>query len=469
LITMAAEQPPGCAEFVQDAIVAGLRDVSPRPQFIFWNWCSYPNQARQVIKSYDGEALVMSYLQYEHFFSRRADPRIGQYSADLGGVPMAALGGPKVGHAYLLFANPEFIHDVVADLFAHNNGRALLIEEVHAPDRWLAEAAFARYAWNPEEPYRDEVWEALIAERYGSRKLAAALLSAMKAASLVVPTQLKLTHSQSDHFMPQMGLTLAQILEMPTLSTYVFENTQQIDAKGYLTPHLGMSRPNPDWGERVLPIRQWVLGQIPDPGERRRELDQWLKSRRSMGYAPLQADGDEQTPAAVAAELERSAVEAKTALRQAEALWSSAERNEKDLTLMFDYVRLNISLGEYFAHKDKAAIAWERCRVLGEDEQAAACVAELQRSLTAWHEFAVLGDRLHPAGAWYWQNTCAFPPPWSQNDLWNNYVSRHTTFAELTPLWERELQLVRERLDKADRSNLALPLMDELRAPLPER
>ena len=195
----AAESPPGCADFVEHGVVAGLKRVIPRPEFVLWDWCSYPWQVKQVLSAYDGPKAFMSYLQYEQFFASKADPRIRQMAELSGNSQTLALGGPKAGNSYLLFANPEMVHDVLADLH-RNLGRGIVMECLDQPARWLATAAFCRYSWSPDEPYRDSFWEGLLATRYGSRPLARPLLTLLKEASLVLASQMKLTHSQSGAF-----------------------------------------------------------------------------------------------------------------------------------------------------------------------------------------------------------------------------------------------------------------------------
>jgi hypothetical protein len=462
----AAESPPGCADFVEHSPVAGLRRATPRPEFIFWDWCTYPRQVRQVLSAYDGPKGFMSYLQYEQFFASKADPRIRQMAERSGNRQTIALGGPKSGNAYLLFANPQMVHDVLAD-FHRNLGRGIVMECLDMPGRWLATAAFCRYSWAPTEAYRDGYWEDMLAARYGSRELARPLLTLFKEASLVLASQMRLTHSQSGAFYPQVGMPLIQVLEMGSISTYIFENSQALGPDGYIHPPMGLCIPSHGWGPYVLPVRQYVLGLTPDAAERKRRLDDWLALQRRLGFEPQLARGGEVTPLDVAAELEGHVTRAQAAMAQVSRLKETARSARDEVDLMLRYAGKNIALGEFYVHKDRAAVAWERYRVLGTPADATRCTAELARSVKAWQTFAELGDALDPGGIWYQNSVFCYPPPWTQTDFWNNYSAAHCTrMAELTPLWEREVEAVRERLARArtpaEREALVPPLMEEI-------
>ncbi len=466
LIMHAAESPPGCADFVEHGVVAGLRRVTPRPEFILWDWCSYPWQVKQVLSAYDGPKGFMSYLQYEQFFASKADPRLRQMAELTGNREAIALGGPKAGNSYLLFANPEMVHDVLAD-FHRNLGRGIVMEALDLPGHWLAAAAFCRYSWSPTEPYRDGFWEDMLAARYGSRPLARPLLTLFKEASLVLSSQMKLTHSQSGAFCPQVGMPLIQVLEMGSISTYIFENSQALGPDGYIHPNMGLCIPSHGWGPYVLPVRQYVLGLIPNAAERQRRLDAWLRKDRTLGFQPRPAHGGEVTPLDVAAELGGHVAHAQAAMAQVSRLRDTARSARDELRLMLGYAAKNIALGEFYVHKDRAAVAWERYRLLGTPADATRCVAELESSVRAWRNYAAVGDRLDPGGVWYQNSVFCYPPPWAQTDFWNNYSAAHCTrMAELTPLWEREVEAVRERLagarTRAEREELVPPLMDEI-------
>ena len=79
-----------------------------------------------------------------------------------------------------------------------------------------------------------------------------------------------LTHSQTDHVMPQLGLSLAQCVEMPSITDYIFENAVETDAQGYLTPRLGLCWQQAwDWPTRRKRKRLVSL--------RKAKKDRWIK------------------------------------------------------------------------------------------------------------------------------------------------------------------------------------------------
>ncbi len=462
IMTMPGEAPVGCHEFLRETLIAAMKTTTPRPRFILFTWCAYPPEARQLLDAYDGPAMALHYLQYEQFFYHLADPRIGQYSRELGGIPMTALG--STGNPYLFYNHPQVIHSVVSDLYRNRNGRGLLVQGTDLPDKWLADLAYARTMQNPLEPYRAEVWLSALEQRYGSASLAPPLLELFLSASEIGPTQMKLTHSQSDHFQPQCGMPLIQILQMPTLSTYIFENTQTLNEQGYLEGHLGLSHPNPDWGEEVLEIGQWARMQIPDDRVREKAVADWIAERRSRGFNPKSPKGEETTPLQVVESLEQLAAAAREARTAVDGTLDSATLRTHELERLLHQIDVNMAYADYYAHKDRAAIALEEYRILGQREAALRCLAELEQSLKAWRAYAVAMDAVYPK-LYYWQSWTTIPPPYSQNDLWFSYVQRAGTLRELTPFWERELSLMQQRLADGQPPRTAEPpVMDELRS-----
>ncbi len=460
LATMAGETPVGCIDFLRAAVVPALKDITPRPRLIFHTWCAYPDEAKRVLDDYDGPALAMHYLQYEQFFMDIADPRIGMYSRDLGGRSMVALGG--IYSPFLYFGDPEMTHGVVSTLYTKNNGRGLLVQGSEHAQGWLAELAYARYLNHPAEPYNDRVWEVVLASRYGSEELARPLLSLLKTASQVMPTQMMLTHSQSDHFHPHVGLSLGQMLEMPTLSTYIFENSQTLNDRGYLEGHLGLSYPNPDWGVKVLEIGHYVRNLIRNPKERSEATAAWVAARRTRGFNPQPIRGDELSPLDVVDRLENHLSKGRNSLDTVERLQFQASRKADELETTLARVRLNLAFADYIAKKDRAAIAFERYRVLGQAaSDREACLKHLADSVEAWKTYAAAMDAGNRRPVGHWRFWSAAPPPYSQNDFWYGYRKLASTFEEMTPFWDRELELIRTQLEGS--SVPVPPMMDELR------
>ncbi len=424
LITMAAEFPPGCCAFVEDAILGGLKDSGANPELLFWSWCSLPEDSQRITSSYPNTRLL-HYLQYEQLFSPIADPRIGQFSRACGDVPMVALGGPKSVHGGLFWGDPEWAHSIVQSL-RKENGTGLFIE-TYCAEPWLAREAFAYYAFNPGSGDDKAHWARMIEQHYQSPGNGAALLEAMTHASRIMPCFLKLVHSQTDHFQPQFGLPLVYYVEMPTISTYVFENAQELDARGYLQPNMGLCFPNPDWGERVLSIRDAVEGKGPRPAT-----------------MPLQ----------VAEELEGHAAAVTRAL---ETLPATGTPALKTLCLR---LQLNAAIGEHSAAKIRAGIEWERFMHSDYTCQQA-CLNELEKSVKLWEKVSEISTQLFPGEIGFWRSTLPFPPPWSQMNLWCGYSSVPGHWRDHLEPFRRELEIIREQL-ALGREKARLPLWKDL-------
>lgn len=468
LISICGETPPGCTDFIAEGTLRGLRRVTPRPPFVVWSWCADPPDIQRLLRSYDGPARVMHYLQYEQLFCERADPRIGAFSRATGGAPMLALGGPKSAQSYLFWSDPTWAHGLMQTLHADNAGEGVGIEFTDPPERWLAEEAFAHYAWAAEEPYRPERWLAALAERYGRRELAAPLLAAMEAASRITARQVMLTHSQTDHFMPQFGLSLVQCVEMPSITDYIFENTVETSAAGYLTPRLGLSWPSSqfDWGERVIPFRQFALGQLP-AGERATALAAWIARRRALGFAAVPAKPGDTEPATLAAQLEDLAASAAAAVDAVEKL-GPAPRRPEELARILRLLRLNTALGRYYAARDRGVLAWELYRALGAPEHKQAALGHIAATVAAWGLYAgqlkgLYGERLSG-----YVSAVAKPPPWGQLDLWYGYRGGAWRVDDLTARWQREADVLTTRLNTWPREALEGPTFDELRRLAPD-
>ncbi|MCC6729383.1 MAG: hypothetical protein IT208_08590 [Chthonomonadales bacterium] len=434
LITMAAETPPGCVDFVVDAVCRGMRESGTSAELIFWSWCSYPEDSRRVRRAYP-RARLMHYLQYEQFFSRRADPRIGRFSRACADAPMVALGGPKSAHGYLFWGDPEWVRAIVHDLRRqHGTG---LFWETYCADPWLAQEAFARFAADADARYDPAAWARIVGAHYGRPDLGADLLAAMRLASGIVPRFIRLVHSQTDHYMPQMGLPLVYYLEMPTLSTYVFENSQTLDSRGYLRPNMGLCWPNPDWGEPVASVREWVAGR---------------------------ARGGAATPERIAAALERDGARC---LALVDALRRrAAAADMPDLRSLLDRLQLNAWLGRHFAAKVRAAIAWERFR--RGQPGGAACVARLRDSVAAWERVVAVADRLYPGDVTYWRSEIGSAPPWTQMQLWEGYAPAKGHWRENLAPFRREVEIVRAEVARGPEL-ASLPLWEALRAAAPDR
>ena len=437
LITMAAESPPGCVDFVADAICGGLQESGTQPSLIFWSWCAYPEDARKISAAYPGTRM-MHYLQYEQLFAPCADARIGRFSEACGGAKMVALGGPKSAEGYTFWGDPAWARTIVRDLI-RQNGDGLFIE-TYCEEPWLAQEAFALYAREPNRRYRNSDWIRSVGAHYQRPDMAKPLFDAMVHASRITPRFLMLLHSQSDHFMPQIGLPLVYYLEMPTVSSYVFENVQSCDAAGYLRPNLGLCWPNPAWGEQVQSVKDYAAR-----GKRK-------------GYT---------SPEHIADEMDihiRHCVDALNLLTGIES--GNSGNNTGDLQSLLSLLRFNTALGQHYAEKIRAAIAWAQWQQ-GKNTKNT-CLAHLDKALQAWETVVALANQRYPNTIPLWQSNLVAAPPWTQNQIWNAYFQQEGHWRDRLKPFQREKELIAEEFKKP-RTKTHLPLWEEIQTPEPSQ
>ena len=399
LVTMAGESPPGCVEFVRDNVVRPLAELPQPPHITYWTWCSYPEDVNTVLDGYPGETAIMHYLQYEQLFKPMADPRIGMMSRACGNRPVIAMGGLGTATGQLYWADPFVIRDICRSAPAQNVAGLIfcgLDSWQWASDKWIGFEALGRYWWDPSREDPDEYWEHRIAEVLGDPAFGEPLLSAYTHASAVPMRMLCLTHSQSDVFRPQYGMALVFYLGMPTLSTYVFENHERIDAQGRLWPRMGLTWPNPDWGEQVVGVVDFVEAE-----------------RQGTTVTGT-------TPPDIAGELEAHADALRAALDQLRPLRDRCSWGPERFDRLVGVLSMNEFLARHFAAKTRAAVAWQRWHVgLGD---AAPVLEELDRSVAAWCEYAQAEQAVYGRDYPAKRNVLSKPPPWTHLDLWVHYT-----------------------------------------------
>jgi len=440
LVTMAAESPPGCVEFVRDNVVAPLGQLEHPPEIIFWTWCSYPEDVNTVLGGYPGKTQVQHYLQYEQLFKPMIDPRVGRTSEACGGRPVVILGGLGTATGMLYWSDPLYIRDIMRDVPKQHVGGVFfggLDSWWPTSDKWIGWEALARYWWDPfrEDPpgYWQRRIEDVVGPGYGDD-----LLSAYTSASAIATRFLCLVHSQSDVFRPQYGIPLVFYLGMPTLSTYVFENHEYIDDKGRLAPRMGLTWPNPDWGEKVVGIVDYVAAR--------------QRGERPEGTTPLD----------IAQELEDHAEATLAAVARLAPLSDNCRLGAKWGIAACDVLSFTAHLGLHEAAKIRAALAWESWRVGAGTPDAV--LRYLDESLAEWRLYAGLGAKLYPGEWGTRRNVLTKPFPWTNLDLWRHYAYEpRWTFAQWTKRYERERELVAAAL--AD-GRAELPYELDLTTPL---
>ena len=419
LVTMAAESPPGCVEFVRDNVVKPLAALPEPPPVTFWTWCSYPEDVNTVLDGYPGETSIMHYLQYEQLFKPMVDPRVGRMSRACGDRPVLTLGGLGTATAHLYWGDPFAIRDIMRDAPKQNVGGVFftgLDSWMWVSNKWIGWEALARYWW---DPFREDegYWERRIADLLGDQAFGRPLLAAYRHASAVPTRMLCLLHSQSDVFRPQYGVPLVFYLGMPTLSTYVFENHTDIDDQGRLSPRMGLTWPNPDWGEEVLGIVDFV------------------EARRRGG----EIGGT--TPANIADELDGHAEMIAQAIEEMRPLRERCSWGGKRFDTLLGVLRMNELLARHTAAKTRAAVAWQRWHVGAGPRDAV--TGPLNESVAFFQQYAQAAHALYPQGYGTKRNVLSKPPPWTHLDLWQHYVFEpEYRFLEYAERFSRERDLI---------------------------
>jgi len=425
LVTMAAESPPGCVEFVRDNVVKPLAELPHPPKILFWTWCCYPEDANTVLDGYPGPTEIMHYLQYEQLFKPMVDPRVGRMSRACGGRPVTVLGGLGTATGQLYWGDPFIIRDILRDAPRNNvNGVVFcgLDSWQWVSDKWIGWEALARYWWDPSRDDTDGYWERRIADVLGDPAFGKPLLSAYTHASAVPMRLLCLLHSQSDVFRPQYGLALVFYLGMPTLSTYVFENHTHLDEQGRLAPRMGLTWPNPDWGEKVVGVVDFVAAE--------------------KGGEKVQGT----TPLAIADELGRHAKAIRQAREEMLPLRDRCSWGPERFDTLLGVLQMNELLARHNAAKIRAAVAWERWDVGA--GPAEAVLPPVDESVSAFAEYAQVAEKLYPNMTYgAKRNVLTKPIPWTNLDLWNHYIYDPSyRFSEYAQRLRRERELIASAL-----------------------
>ncbi|NOY82425.1 MAG: hypothetical protein GXP31_15605 [Kiritimatiellaeota bacterium] len=442
--TMAAETPPGCVDFVLKALVAPLNSLKRKPRFIFWTWCTYPDEAKRVVDAYQGPSEVMHYLQYEQLFIDKVDPRVAK-TAETTGREVVCIGGLGADTGWQYWCDLPFLHNLIADLPAKQSCGVFfqgLDSFEFLAARPLAHDALGKFLWRPEVPFDPSFWKTKLSRRYASQPLGENLWRAMCAGSGITPRFVQLVHSQTDHYVPQLGLPLVNFLEQPTLNTYVFENHDTVGRDGLLHPNMGLSWPNPDWGRELQGVKAYV--------------DAAKTGRRSKGETPLE----------VAADLQHRADTTAKALRVCtENLKTGHVQKVEEARAICNLLNMNVWLGRYYAAKIRAAVAWEMWRRrIAPERNRKGCLAALDRSLAAWRELCRWNRRLHLGTFGFWRSEVNVEPPWNHWDIWRGYVLTKGNFCTQLPFFERERGLVAGQLAGAPET-ARLPLWRDLAPP----
>ena len=207
------------AEFLERTQLRALREfheaTGRSPLLLVRNWSSGPREISSAVRrSWGGEAWMDTKYQAEFFdISRRPDPAVAKAVQD-GDLPV-------YGYFHMLsnlwpftFGSAEHVYDCLHSLDAVG-AKGVLFHPLNVegwpytwerrddklmagtfradPERfqfdrdWIWWSAFGRYAWNPRQPYEQNLWMDECARRCGDRTAGRHLYRALDAAAAIMP------------------------------------------------------------------------------------------------------------------------------------------------------------------------------------------------------------------------------------------------------------------------------------------
>ena len=135
---------------------------------------------------------------------------------------------------------------------------------------------------------------------------------------------------------------------------------------------------------------------------------------------------------------------------------------QRKLVVLIRLLHANNHLAQHLAHKTRAAMHWAQFVQSRDKAHATRCTAALEASITQWREYARHTQAIHERGVTL---SLALPPgrrPWSKTDLARHFVNREARMSDVLVLWQRELDVVRDELDKAMSGIAAVPRLPTL-------
>ncbi len=207
------------AEFLERTQLRALREfheaTGRSPLLLVRNWSSGPREVSSAVRrSWGGEAWMDTKYQAEFLdISRRPDPEVAEAVQD-GDLPV-------YGYFHMLsnlwpftFGSAEHVYDCLHSL-DEVGARGVVFHPLNVegwpytwerrddklisgkfradPERfqfdrdWIWWSAFGRYAWNPRQPYEQNLWLNECARRCGNRTAGGHLYRALEAAAAIMP------------------------------------------------------------------------------------------------------------------------------------------------------------------------------------------------------------------------------------------------------------------------------------------
>ena len=450
LITRAGPTPRGCDAFVEHAVIGALDRLDHQPRLMLELAGLSHDQARRLSRGYSGRCILLTDWPGHMMTAQALLPVVNANAQILRSLPIGSISAAGATARVTMNANPQWIRAMMTRNSVKHRVQALLIEAGDAPVHWLEVAALARAAYAPGEQAPLDVYEEMLDERFGSRRLSVPLLAGIKAASLIQPTLLQLAYTDVPEFSIQAGMPLVQMLAMPSVSSH--------------DPHTPVGKPVVLAGidaRPVVPIMQWAIAQDPQTDEDTR-MARWISRRQRLGFFPRPMGEPHKTPADVAKELLNLHRQLKFYLPSLSDEHIRVVLNQRELIVLIRLLHANNHLAQHLAQKTRAAMHWARFVQSHDDTYARQCVAALEASIKQWREYARHTEAIYERGLTL---TLALPPgrgPWSKADLAGHFVKRKARLSDVLVLWQRELEVVRDELDKAMSGIAAVPRLPTL-------
>jgi hypothetical protein len=179
---------------------------------------------------------------------------------------------------------------------------------------------------------------------------------------------------------------------------------------------MGLTWPNPDWGEKVIGVMDFVASG-------------------TGGLARAT------TPLDIAAELDAHADAISAAVEQMQPLRDKCAWGPERFDKLLGVLTMNEVLARHYAAKTRAAVAWQRWHVgIGEPGPV---LEHLDRSVASWREYANVEQALYRRDYPAKRNMLTKPIPWTHTDLWVNYqYEADYSFAGYGDRLQRERDLI---------------------------
>ncbi len=430
-----AEAPTMIAEPTTIPTSAPVQRLAPR--LLLHTAGLTPVQVRRVLDTLPDTVLLHD-LQGRQWFKPQPDPQAVRFAAAVNNQPprrarpatVAAVGGPEGALDHLAWGDPQWMRTLTLSLRQH--GLAGMLLRCRDDEDVLTVESFGAYAFDAGAAYEPGRWAAALDARYRTGERSEALLEALQAAGLVMPRVLALFHDRSRWYMPQFGVPLICLPELPTLSGF-----EAARAAPSWMPALDgpgpVGRPA-DWGERLCGLRDELANTTPTGATRPEEVARDLRRL-----------SDRVTGALVG-------------LREVAALHGPQGAG---LAGLCDRLELNAALASHWAARIDAAMAWER--FASRRQRAFDCVRTAQTAVQYWRQVVRLAERVRPEPVPCGLLRPVSPPPWTPMMIASSMAAVEGHWRDQLPRFERELDRIREMVASTpDRPEL--PLWDEMDA-----